>query len=85
VVSPNISARIEDWHDLTSFWIASFGTIATTFVAVSAGQCQVVWVIRTANRLWQHVVEGEANELPSFVSMAVLTAEICSLSNNTPR
>jgi hypothetical protein len=81
---PQVLARVEDGHYFTCSRIASFKAIASTLIAVSASECQIVCIVRAAGRLGQHVVEGKANKLPSFVGMAIFTMEIRSLPNCTP-
>jgi hypothetical protein len=85
VLRPPIAAWIEEWNDLLRLWITACQVIPTTFVAVAAGQGQVVGVIRAPSRLGQHMVDGEAHELPAFIGMAILTAALRSLVHNTPR
>jgi hypothetical protein len=80
---PQVLTRVEDGHYFTCSRVASFTAIASTLIAVSASECQIVCIVRAAGRLGQHVVEGKANKLPSFVGMAILTVEIRSLSNRT--
>ena len=40
-----ITARIEEWDDLSSLWIAFFEVRSTAFIAVTAGQRQVIGII----------------------------------------
>jgi len=85
MLSPPIAARMEEWDDLSSLWIASFEAISTALIAVAAGQRQIVCIIQTASRLGQHMVNSEAHELPSFVGMAILTTVIRALAHDSPR
>jgi hypothetical protein len=85
VLRPPIAAWIEEWNDLLRLWISACEATPTTLIAIAAGQGQVVSVIRAPSRLGQHMVDGEAHELPAFISMAILTAALRSLAYDTPR
>jgi hypothetical protein len=45
MISPYVLARVEDGHHFTCFRIISFQAIASTLVAVSVGQCQIVRIV----------------------------------------
>jgi hypothetical protein len=45
MLSPPIAVRIEEWDDLSGLWIASFEASSTAFIAVTAGQRQVIGII----------------------------------------
>jgi hypothetical protein len=83
VIRPPIASRVEEWDDLSCPRIASFEAIPTAFITVAASQRQVIGIIRTASRLGQHMVYSETHELPSFVSMAILTAAMRTLAYDT--
>jgi hypothetical protein len=84
VLSPPLLARIEEWDNRVGVWITSFKAISTPFIAIAACQSQIIGLIRASRRLGQHMVDGEAYELPAFVSVAILAAAIRALAHGTP-
>ena len=84
VLSPDISAWVEERYDCTGLWIAAFSTITAPLVAVAASEGQVLAIIRSAGSLGQDMIDREADELPSFIRMAVVAVKIGPFSNDTP-
>jgi len=83
VYRPFFLTRIEDWYDVACYWITPLATIASTFVAVATSKRQVIRIIRSTSRQWQHMVNRKADELPSFVSMAVFAPKLCTFARDT--
>jgi hypothetical protein len=84
VLSPDISAWVEERYDCTGLWIAAFSTITAPLVAVAASESQVLAIIRSAGSLGQDMIDREADELPSFIRMVVFAVKIGPFSNDAP-
>ena len=82
VLVPLIETRVEEWDDRLSLWINSLRAIAATLVAVSARERQVVGVVIPSRRLRNDMIERKTDELPAFVSMAILATKRGSLAND---
>ena len=77
MIGPRLLSWIEQQHGFSTVRIDSRQPTGLVSITVKAGQSQVFSIICTTLTQWNDVIDGEANILPLFRSVAVFAKMLC--------